>query len=362
MATMQIEPVSCPKYLMITFSISESVPVAKQPNGSFHFSLQSVGAKLKLLDPKLPLFCMYETLFCEAIQQVTGQQLKVEWRTTFRLSQQQNELVFYQTVCIPELNDQDHLAKVIQIVQQILSKPDENNQDQVEYNQESTSSPYERTQVTYAERPVLEYQQESLSLEEPSLNDLTYDCTKLVEAVENAADIKFRETQEKLPQNKNKSTIQSVIPSHTVIINQPANNSASQVRSEIKQPCKFKKIERENVVAQVMIQGALIGTDWVRRPPTTKSNRRSKITIECIVNKSEAQASLEQIDSIESDGFEAVTVLVPHALEISGECDLLKESFPQQDRDQGSARKITVVAEKSSCSGELVLIRVLEVK
>lgn len=359
---MQIEPVSCPKYLMITFSIPEAVPVAKQPDGSFHFCLQSTGAKLKHLDPRLPLFCRYETLFCEAIQQVTGQQLKVDWRTTFKISEQENELVFYQTVCIPDLTDEDHLAKVTEIVQLILSKPEAMNEGQEEYTPKSVTTFNGEAEVNQANGPTLAYEQESLSLEEPSLNDLTDDCTKLLEAVENAADIKFRETQEKLPQNKNKSTIQSVIPSHTVIVSQPANNPASQVRSEIKQPCKIKKIERENVVDKVTIQGALIGTDWVRRPPTTKSNRRSKITIECRVNKSEPQASFGQLDSFEIDEFEEVTVLVPYALEITGQCDLLKESFPQQDRDQGSARKITVVAEKSSCSGELVLIQVLDVE
>lgn len=346
---------------MITFSIPEAVPVAKQPDGSFHFCLQSTGAKLKHLDPRLPLFCRYETLFCQAIQQVTGQQLKVDWRTTFKISEQENELVFYQTVCIPDLTDEDHLAKVTEIVQLILSKPEAMNEGQAEYTPESATKFDERPQVTYAERPVLECVQESLSLEESSFDDLPDDYIKLIDDVENAADIKFREIQEKLPQNKSKSTIQSIIPSHTVIVSQPTNNQVPQVRSEIKRPSKCQKIERENIVDQITIQGALIGTDWVRRPPTTKSNRRSKITIECKVNKSETQASFEQIDSIESNEFEEVTVLVPHDLEISGECDLLKESFPQRDRDQGFARKITIIAEKSSCSGELVLLQVLEI-
>ncbi len=359
---MLIEPVRCPKYLMITFSIPEAVPVAKQPDGSFHFCLQSTGAKLKHLDPRLPLFCRYETLFCEAIQQVTGQQLKVDWRTTFKISEQENELVFYQTVCIPDLTDEDHLAKVTEIVQLILSKPEAMNEGQAEYTPESATKFDERPQVTYAERPVLECVQESLSLEESSFDDLPDDYIKLIAEVESAAEIKFKEIQEKQPHNKHKSTIQTVIPCHTVILNKPTDSLTSPVKSEIKQPSKFRKIERENVVDKVTIQGALIGTDWVRRPPTTKSNRRSKITIECRVNKSEPQASFGQLDSFEIDKFEEVTLLVPYALEISGECDLLKESFPQQDRDQGSARKITVVAEKSSCSGELVLIQVLDVE
>jgi len=347
---------------MTTFSIVEAIPVAKQVDGAFHFSLPSLLATLKLLDPKLPLFCKYENLFCEAIQKVTGQQFGVEWRTTVKISERENELIFYQSICIPGLTDQDHLAKATEIVHLILSKPEEEHESADEYNSHSIYELDEKPPINGKDEQVHPRGQKALELEDSILHELPNDYSQLLKEVANAAEAKFKETQEKLPQNRNKSTIQSIIPKHSVIVSHSTKDPVSPNVTEIRQPSESIKSERENTVEEITIEGILSATRWVRRTHNSTSNLRSTISIEREVEVNLSQPTIDEIESNQSNTFENVTVLIPIDLEISGECKELKESFPQTDRDRGLARKVKVKVAKSLCSGEHILIQVLEVE